>query len=61
MQCLSFGGCLGLPPGKHFLGSSVGIALFDLCYLDYNGAAEEDPFKTPAAHSIFPVGWASAF
>lgn len=38
-----FWGCLRLPPGKHLLGSSVGIALFDLCYLDYNGAAEEDP------------------
>ena len=52
-----FRGCLRLPPGKHFLGSSVGIALFDLCYLDYNGAAEEDPplsdlFHTPAAYSV---------
>lgn len=35
----------------------MGIAVFDLCYLDYNGAAEEDPplsdlFYTPAAHSV---------
>lgn len=36
-------GCIRLLPVKHFLGSCVGIAVFDLCYLDYNGAAEEDP------------------
>ncbi|KAI9541234.1 hypothetical protein NQZ68_033018 [Dissostichus eleginoides] len=34
-----------LPPSKQFLGSSVGIAPFDLCYLDYNGTAEEDPLS----------------
>lgn len=51
---------LGLPPGKHFLGSSVGIALFDLCYLDYNGAAEEDPLSlissTRRQHTPCPCG-----
>lgn len=55
-----FWGCLRLPPGKHFLGSSVGIALFDLCYLDYNGAAEEDPLSlissTRRQHTPSPCG-----
>lgn len=43
MPCLSFGAAWDCLPVSSFLGSSVGIALFDLCYLDYNGAAEEDP------------------
>lgn len=52
--------CLRLPPGKHFLGSSMGIAVFDLCYLDYNGAAEEDPLSlissTHRQHTPSPSG-----
>lgn len=53
-------GCRRLLPGKHFLGSSVGIDVFDLCYLDYNGAAEEDPLllisSTHQQHAPCPSG-----
>lgn len=51
------------PLSKRFLGSSGGIALFDLCYLDDNGGTPPPlliSFRSRQGPLRLPVGWAKA-